>query len=140
MIHGKFRGRVDRKGDDQGDGGRGQGVLRSAGAEWVGVNAEDASRTDDGVLIEFAPARREAGADRVRYCDTLGYDDPRTGSTSAAASWPRRGMPIELHCHNDLGMAVANSVPARSATSTPAWTRTSTPPSTAWASAPETPT
>ena len=46
------------------------------GAETVGVNAEDASRTRIEYLIEFAQAAKSAGADRIRYCDTLGYDSP----------------------------------------------------------------
>jgi len=76
----------------------------------IGVNAEDASRTDMGYLIEFALAAKKAGAHRIRYCDTLGYDTPTTISKRISELAGKVKMPIELHCHNDLGMAVANAV------------------------------
>jgi homocitrate synthase NifV len=83
---------------------------KSLGVETVGVNAEDASRTDITKLIEFALAAKENGADRFRYCDTLGADDPITvyGRIRKIAEAIR--YPVELHCHNDLGMAEAVSV------------------------------
>ena len=109
MIAHKFRGRLDRAAiiDEM---TAAVAVARAAGAESIGVNAEDGSRTDDGYLLEFAAAAREAGATRVRYCDTIGGDSPgrireRFGKLAAAT-----GLPVETHCHNDLGMAVANSV------------------------------
>ncbi|MGH3682314.1 MAG: homocitrate synthase/isopropylmalate synthase family protein [Natronosporangium sp.] len=109
MLQGKFQGRLDR-----------DAVIREmvaavraakrGGAETVGVNAEDGSRTDNGFLIEFALAAKEAGADRLRYCDTIGGDTPaRIGERFATLASAVR-MPVETHCHNDLGMAVANSV------------------------------
>ncbi|NQT30145.1 MAG: homocitrate synthase [Candidatus Saganbacteria bacterium] len=80
------------------------------GAESVGVNAEDASRTGIEDLIKFAKAAKKAGAKRVRYCDTLGTDGPlilykrmKELATKTKIAW-------EMHCHNDLGMAVACSV------------------------------
>ena len=76
----------------------------------IGVNAEDGSRTDDGYLLEFALAAREAGATRVRYCDTIGGDSPGRIRERFAKLATAVGLPIETHCHNDLGMAVANSV------------------------------
>lgn len=82
----------------------------SMGAESVGVNAEDASRTDFDYLIEFATAAKEHGATRLRYCDTLGYESPFTIYESVKAIAERVGLPIEIHCHGDLGMAVANSI------------------------------
>ncbi|MFH1478963.1 MAG: homocitrate synthase [Candidatus Omnitrophota bacterium] len=76
----------------------------------IGVNAEDASRTDMEYLIKFAKAAKEYGADRFRYCDTLGYDDPFTIYDRIRELAENVHMPIELHCHNDLGMVVACSV------------------------------
>jgi len=109
MIAHKFRGRLDRAAiiDEM---TAAVAVARAAGAETIGVNAEDGSRTDDGYLLEFALAARDAGATRIRYCDTIGGDSPgrireRFAKLAAAA-----GLPVETHCHNDLGMAVANSV------------------------------
>ena len=97
-------------GDHQGDGRRDRGRPSQAGAATVGVNAEDGSRTDDGVPDWSSPSRPGGGADRVRYCDTIGGDTPG-GSASGSPGWPARSaIPVETHCHNDLGMAVANSV------------------------------
>jgi homocitrate synthase NifV len=85
-------------------------AAREHGAMTIGVNAEDASRTELDRLIEFATAAKECGADRVRYCDTLGYDDPFTIYDRVNALARAICLPIEIHCHNDLGMAVACSV------------------------------
>jgi isopropylmalate/homocitrate/citramalate synthase len=82
----------------------------AAGAEFVAVNAEDASRTPLEDLVAFIEAGRNAGARRFRYCDTLGCDDPRTIYDRVRTLVERTGLDVELHCHNDLGMAVANSV------------------------------
>jgi homocitrate synthase NifV len=83
---------------------------KALGVVSVGVNAEDASRTDMPFLIRFAAAAKAHGADRMRYCDTLGYDDPFTVYDRIRELAEATGMDIELHCHNDLGMAVACSV------------------------------
>lgn len=85
-------------------------TARESGAESIGVNAEDASRTEMDYLISFAQAAKEAGADRFRYCDTLGYDSPFTIYERIKKLAEAIRLPIELHCHNDLGMVVANSV------------------------------
>jgi citrate (Re)-synthase len=76
----------------------------------VAVNAEDGSRTPTDDLIKFAMAAKEAGAVRIRYCDTLGYDDPFTTYDRMKLLAEEVGLDIELHAHNDLGMAVACSV------------------------------
>jgi len=109
MLQNKFKGRLDRAAIIR----ETQAAVRAAkagGAETVGVNAEDGSRTDDGFLVEFALAAKEAGADRVRYCDTIGGDTPGRIGERFAKLATATGLPIETHCHNDLGMAVANSV------------------------------
>jgi isopropylmalate/homocitrate/citramalate synthase len=85
-------------------------LAKAGGVATVGVNAEDGSRTDAGYLAEFATAAREAGADRVRYCDTIGGDTPWRIRERFADLATAVGIPVETHCHNDLGMAVANSV------------------------------
>ena len=76
----------------------------------IGVNAEDASRTDMKFLIKFAKAARDHGADRIRYCDTLGHDDPFTIYKRIRMLANEVKLPMELHCHNDLGMVVACSI------------------------------
>ncbi len=85
-------------------------AARDHGAESIGVNAEDASRTEIDFLVKFGLAAREHGADRLRYCDTLGYDNAFTIYESSKTLAENIGIPIELHCHGDLGMAVANSL------------------------------
>ncbi|MFI9835992.1 LeuA family protein [Nonomuraea sp. NPDC051941] len=109
MIQNKFRGRLDR-GAIVREMTAAVRTAKAAGAETVGVNAEDGSRTDDGFLLEFALAAKEAGADRVRYCDTIGGDTPDRIRERLAKLAAATAMPVETHCHNDLGMAVANSV------------------------------
>jgi len=80
------------------------------GAETVGVNAEDASRSEMNFLVEFGQAAKASGAKRLRYCDTLGADDPKTIYDRISELASKTKMAIELHCHNDLGMAVACSI------------------------------
>ncbi|MCJ7652255.1 MAG: homocitrate synthase, partial [Actinobacteria bacterium] len=76
----------------------------------VGVNAEDASRTGIDDLIRYCRAAKEAGATRVRYCDTLAYDDPFTIYDRMKTLAEETGIDLEVHCHNDLGMGVATSI------------------------------
>jgi len=109
MINGKFQGRKTRD-DIIKDMTAAVIAARTYGVESIGVNAEDASRTDINYLIEFGLAAKEHGADRVRYCDTLGYDNPFTIYDNGRKLAEKIGISIELHCHNDLGMAVANSI------------------------------
>lgn len=82
----------------------------SKGAQKVGVNAEDASRSDLSFLIKYAKEAKKCGAERFRYCDTLGYDDPRTAYENIYQIAKETQMDIETHFHNDLGMAVACSI------------------------------
>jgi homocitrate synthase NifV len=109
MIQNKFRGRLDREAIIR-EMTAAVRTAKAAGAQTVGVNAEDGSRTGDGFLLEFAAAAKEAGADRVRYCDTIGGDTPDRIRERFAKLATAVALPIETHCHNDLGMAVANSV------------------------------
>lgn len=80
------------------------------GAVIIGVNAEDASRSDINFLIKYAKEAKASGAHRFRYCDTLGYEDPKTAYDRIYTIAKEAQMPIELHYHNDLGMATACSV------------------------------
>jgi homocitrate synthase NifV len=89
MIEGKFQGRKTWK-DILKSMVEALKTAKALGAETVGVNAEDASRTDVEKLIEFAQAAKEYN--RIKHI----------ASTTK--------IPIEMHCHNDLGMAEAVSV------------------------------
>ncbi len=109
MIDGKFEGKKGRA-DIIKMMEEAVAACYKGGAEWVGVNAEDASRTDMDDLIAYASAAKTAGAKTLRYCDTLGYDDTFSAYERVRKLAEATGLPIEMHCHNDLGMAVAVSV------------------------------
>lgn len=109
MLQGKFMGKKSWK-DVLNGVVEAVKLAKEMGAETVGLNAEDASRTEIDRLIEFVLAGKEAGADRFRYCDTLGADDPITIYERIKALAFATKFPIEMHCHNDLGMAEAVSV------------------------------
>ncbi|MFH1856697.1 MAG: homocitrate synthase [Candidatus Omnitrophota bacterium] len=109
MIKGKFLGKKTKKDitkmmTDAVD------LARKKGIKSLGVNSEDASRTSDEYLVEFAKAAKDHGADRIRYCDTLGFDDPFTIYKRIKHLVAKVAMPVEIHCHNDLGMVTATSV------------------------------
>ena len=109
MIVHKFKGKLDHTSIIQ-EMADAVHAARKAGAQSIGVNAEDASRTRIEYLIEFAQAAKAAGADRIRYCDTLGFDSPFSIYERIKLLAQEVNHPIEIHCHNDLGMVVANSI------------------------------
>lgn len=82
----------------------------SHGAQIIGVNAEDASRSDIDYLVQYAKESKACGATRFRYCDTLGYEDPKTAYDRIYKIAKEADIDVETHYHNDLGMAVACSV------------------------------
>jgi homocitrate synthase NifV len=77
---------------------------------YVSVNAEDASRADLDYLLLFAKAAREVGADRLRYCDTVGVMEPFKTYEVVKKIIDTVGIEVEMHTHNDFGMAVANAL------------------------------
>lgn len=77
---------------------------------YISVNAEDASRSDPEFLIQFARAAKEAGADRLRYCDTVGILEPFTTYNNIKKIRDAVDIDIEMHTHNDFGMATANAL------------------------------
>jgi 2-isopropylmalate synthase len=83
----------------------------------VEYSAEDAMRTDIEFLMEVIDAVLRAGATTVNLPDTVGYNVPSEMARifSEVAMRTHRKHPhavISAHCHNDLGLAVANSVAA----------------------------
>ncbi|MCL2786021.1 MAG: homocitrate synthase [Methanomassiliicoccaceae archaeon] len=76
---------------------------------YISCNAEDASRADLGFLVEFARTAKAAGAHRLRYCDTIGREDPFTTFERVKTIINLVGIEIEMHTHNDFGMANANT-------------------------------
>jgi homocitrate synthase NifV len=77
---------------------------------YVSVNAEDSSRADPAFLIDFARAAKAAGADRLRYCDTVGVLDPLETYKRVKVIIDEVEIPVEMHTHNDFGMATANAI------------------------------
>lgn len=117
MTDGKFNGRIVRRPSEDPSKKNLINLMQESvktafdnGVKSVGVNAEDASRTDMEYLIDFSHAAKEAGANRIRYCDTLGYDTPEVIYKRIKKLAEEVKIDIELHCHNDLGCAVGNSV------------------------------
>ena len=76
---------------------------------YVSVNAEDASRADLEFLLRFGQAAKEEGADRLRFCDTLGILDP-FDTYNVITFLIKEGLNIEMHTHDDFGMATANAL------------------------------
>jgi isopropylmalate/homocitrate/citramalate synthase len=109
MINGKFLGNMS---EDDIISSMVAAVKRAKdlGIKTIGVNAEDASRTSMEYLLKFGNAGRKAGADRLRYCDTLGYERSFRIHFRCKTLAKELQMPIELHTHNDLGMAVATAL------------------------------
>lgn len=78
--------------------------------KYISVNAEDASRSDLEFLTTFALRARECGADRIRFCDTVGVLEPFKTYEMIKQLIAATGMDIEMHTHNDFGMATATSL------------------------------
>ncbi len=77
------------------------------------IGAEDSSRADMDFLIRLARLARDEGAQRLRFADTLGLLDPfRTRRLIRKLVNNVPDLDIEIHAHNDLGMATANSLAA----------------------------
>jgi 2-isopropylmalate synthase len=82
----------------------------------VEFSPEDASRTEPEFLAEVVEAVIEAGATTINIPDTVGYTTPQEfAELFAHLKRHVRGLDralLSVHCHNDLGMAVANSLSA----------------------------
>ncbi|MFW0861743.1 MAG: homocitrate synthase [Dethiobacter sp.] len=78
--------------------------------KYVSINAEDASRSDFDFLVKFALRAKECGADRLRFCDTVGILEPFKTYEIIKQLISATGMDIEMHTHNDFGMGTANAL------------------------------
>ncbi len=79
---------------------------------YVCVGAQDASRADPDFLIEFARLIEDCGACRIRFDDTVGVLDPFQTFKIIDRLRSTVKIGIEIHCHNDFGMATANTLAA----------------------------
>ncbi|MCK9215034.1 MAG: homocitrate synthase [Rhodoferax sp.] len=78
----------------------------------ISLGLEDASRADAGFLALVARRAQACGASRIRFADTLGVLDPFTTYEAVARLREAVDIEIEIHAHNDLGLATANTLAA----------------------------
>jgi len=82
----------------------------------VEFSAEDATRSDLDYLCEVLAAAVDEGAQVINIPDTVGYTTPTEYNHLIKTVRERvvqsRGVTVSVHCHNDLGLAVANSLSA----------------------------
>ncbi|MEW6765263.1 MAG: homocitrate synthase [Pseudomonadota bacterium] len=86
-------------------------IARELGLE-VSVGGEDSSRADPDFLLQVAEAAQHAGAQRFRFADTLGVMGPFDVVERIAALRRAVDLEIEMHAHDDLGLATANTLAA----------------------------
>jgi 2-isopropylmalate synthase len=85
-------------------------------ADYIEIGAEDATRTEYDFLEEFCMAVTEAGAGVVNISDTVGYSQPVEFSDlicnlySNVPAFYNGTSRLSIHCHNDLGLATANTL------------------------------
>ncbi|MCD8545437.1 MULTISPECIES: homocitrate synthase [Sulfurospirillum] len=84
-------------------------VSRSEGL-FTCIGGEDSSRADLGFLKEVMSLGAQEGADRFRYCDTVGIMRPHQIYEHISALCDLHLLEIEMHTHNDFGMATANAI------------------------------
>jgi len=86
-------------------------TAREKGLE-VALGGEDSSRADPAFLERVIEAAEEAGARRFRFADTLGILDPFSTHQLFKRLRAVSGLELEIHAHDDLGLATANSLGA----------------------------
>ncbi|KLU66014.1 2-isopropylmalate synthase [Desulfosporosinus acididurans] len=80
--------------------------------DYIVLGLEDASRADFIFLAEILAEAERLGVKRVRFADTVGILEPLKVFFTLQDLVRMSGIPLEFHAHNDLGMAVANSLAA----------------------------
>ena len=78
----------------------------------VCVGGEDSSRADMDFLLRVVETAELAGARRFRFADTLGLLDPFTTFKRISQLRENTDLELEMHAHNDLGLATANTLAA----------------------------
>jgi len=99
----KTREQVAKMAWDAVDYAKGRGLI-------VELSGEDASRADQSFLQEIFSEGVRRGADRLCFCDTVGLLTPEKIATFIPPL--ARIAPLSIHCHDDLGFALANTVSA----------------------------
>jgi 2-isopropylmalate synthase len=81
-------------------------------AKVVEFSAEDATRTDIDFLKRAYQTAAESGADRLNIPDTVGVSSPQSIARITKEIVHTTELPVSIHCHDDFGLAVANSLAA----------------------------
>ena len=79
---------------------------------YVVADFQDAFAADEAFLVALSIAMRDVGADRIRLCDTVGRATPDQVCNRMDRLMDSVETDLELHAHNDLGLAVANALAA----------------------------
>jgi len=77
---------------------------------FVCIGGEDSSRANNSFLKEIMTLGKELGANRFRYCDTVGILTPHKTYENIKELSSLSLLDIEMHTHNDFGMATANAI------------------------------
>jgi homocitrate synthase NifV len=77
---------------------------------FVSIGGEDSSRAEESFLLDIVSAAQEWGASRFRFCDTVGILDPFATYTKVKQLVASLTIPVEMHTHNDFGLATANAL------------------------------
>lgn len=87
-------------------------VVKAAKREglFVCIGGEDSSRGSMEFIRDVMELSRECGVDRFRYCDTVGIMTPTRTYETIQALCAFNLLPIEMHTHNDFGLANANAL------------------------------
>lgn len=86
-------------------------AAQNQGVEVI-VGFEDASRADVGYMIHTAKLVKSLGVNQIRIADTVGILTPSRTRAMIREILAQVEIDIEIHVHNDLGMAIANSIDA----------------------------
>ena len=76
----------------------------------IGLGFVDATRTNPDFLVRLMGEAKDSGADRVIIYDTVGIATPPMMTKLVSLIKKKSPVPIVVHCHNDFGLATANSV------------------------------
>ncbi|NTV13335.1 MAG: pyruvate carboxyltransferase [Desulfobulbaceae bacterium] len=87
-------------------------LARDRGIGFISLGLEDATRAEVSFLLEVVATAAAAGADRVRLADTVGVATPAELADLVKSVQGKFPIAIGVHCHNDFGMATANSLAA----------------------------
>jgi len=106
LIDVKFGGNIDKLLKNL------ERVVKAAKQEglFVCIGGEDASRSENSFLKELLAFGNELGVDRFRYCDTVGILTPMQTYKNISFLTGLNLLDIEMHTHNDFGMATATSI------------------------------